>query len=78
MGSVNKNCPLIGRAVPAKRQAEGGEDDELDAIVFLQEFAALAARIHTEDDNHGQKNDGWQNSFHNTLHLYAEIIHPSL
>lgn len=76
MGSVNKNYPLIRRVAASKRQKKEEEENELSAFVFLQEVAAFAGRVHTEDDNHGQKNDGWQNSFHNTLHLYVEIIPP--
>jgi len=36
----------------------------LRAFMFLQEFAAFAGRIHTEDNNHGQENYRWQNGFH--------------
>jgi len=51
---------------------------KLRAVVLLQEFTALAGRVHTEYDDHGQENDGWQNRFHKILHLYAEMIHPLL
>jgi hypothetical protein len=58
MGCVNKNRPL--------KRAASGEKEELRAFVFLQECAAFAGRVYTEDNDHRYKNDGWQNSFHNS------------
>ncbi len=56
MGCVNKNYPLI-RRVAASKRLEGGEENELSVFVFLQEVAAFAGRVHTEDNNHRYKNN---------------------
>jgi len=66
MGSVNKkNYPLTVRVAASKRhKEEGGEDDKLGAVMFLQKITTLTSRIHTEDYNHGQEKNRWQNSFH--------------
>jgi hypothetical protein len=39
------------------QRGEGGEEDELSAFVFLEEVAALADRVHSEDNNYRYKND---------------------
>ncbi len=38
-------------------EAKGGEENELSAFVFLQEVAAFAGRIQTEDNNYRYKNN---------------------
>jgi hypothetical protein len=76
MGSVNKKLPADWAGSACKEAKRGGDNAELDAVALLQEFAAFTGRVHTKDDDHGQKNNGRQNSFHNTLHFYVDIIPP--
>jgi hypothetical protein len=52
-----KKLPANQRVVGLK-EAKGGGENESSAFVFLQEIAAFAGRIQTEDNNHGYKNDG--------------------
>jgi len=61
---LTKSYPLIRRVAASKRPKEEENKNELHTFMFLQEFTALTGGIDTEDDNHGQENDGWQNSFH--------------
>jgi hypothetical protein len=56
MGYVNKNYPL-SRRVACLKEAKGGEENELSALVFLQEFAAFAVRVYTEDNNQRYKDN---------------------
>jgi hypothetical protein len=53
MGFVNKNYPLIAGRERLTEAKGGGEEDELSAFMFLQEVAAFAGRVYSEDKNHG-------------------------
>jgi hypothetical protein len=56
MGCVNKKLPT-GQAGSLPQRGEGGGENELSALVFLQKGAAFAGRVHTENNNHRYKND---------------------
>jgi len=59
------NHPPFGRAAPPERQKkEKKMKKKLGALLFPEEVAALASRIHAEDDNHGYENDRLKNCFH--------------